>query len=79
MKTFIISVKNVPKADIENISRAISDLLTDQYNELWKSKLIATGTDGSAVMIGEKRGVVQKLRELTGCQYIRAIHCSAHR
>ncbi|VDH95135.1 Hypothetical predicted protein [Mytilus galloprovincialis] len=51
VSTLFIGVKNVPKADGENISKAISNLMTERFQETWKEKLVAMGTDGASVMI----------------------------
>lgn len=67
--THLIGVQNVPKADSSNISKAIGNILSERFQDKWQQKLIAMGTDGASVMIGQKTGVVQKMRELTDRQF----------
>ncbi|XP_053405008.1 zinc finger protein 862-like [Mercenaria mercenaria] len=74
-----MGIKNVPKADGENIAKAITSCLTDRFGDDWKTKVVAMGTDGASVMLGQKSGVVQRIREYTDRPFIYAIHCSAHR
>ena len=78
MSTLFIGVKNVPKADGENISTAISNLMTERFQETWKEKLVAMGTDGASVMLGKTSGVVKRIKDMTS-RPVYAIHCSAHR
>ncbi|XP_045184890.2 zinc finger protein 862-like [Mercenaria mercenaria] len=74
-----MGVKNVPKADSTHICQAITSLMTERYEDSWRSKVVAVGCDGASVLLGSKNGVVQKLREELDNPYIHAIHCSAHR
>ncbi|VDI13005.1 Hypothetical predicted protein [Mytilus galloprovincialis] len=78
VSTLFIGVKNVPKADGENISTAISNLMTERFQETWKEKLVAMGTDGVSVMLGKTSGVVKRIKDMTS-RPVYAIHCSAHR
>ncbi|XP_063437754.1 zinc finger protein 862-like [Mytilus trossulus] len=78
VSTLFIGVKNVAKADGNNISIAISTLLTERFQQSWKDKLIAMGTDGASVMLGKSSGVVKRISDMTS-KPVHAIHCSAHR
>ncbi|CAC5411875.1 unnamed protein product [Mytilus coruscus] len=78
VSTLFIGVKNVPKADGEHISTAISNLMTERFQETWKEKLVAMGTDGASVMLGKTSGVVKRIKDMTS-RPVYAIHCSAHR
>ena len=71
-------MKNVAKADAEGIVRALKSLLDGRFGEEWRKKIIAMGTDGASVMLGNKSGVAQRFREETGRQNY-AVHCSAQR
>ena len=46
-------------------------------DEDWKKKLVAVGTDGAAVMVGKKTGVVVCLKE--DRDWVVGIHCLSHR
>lgn len=65
MSTLFIGVKNVAKADGNNISIAISTLLTERFQQSWKDKLIDMGTDGASVMLGKSSGVVKRISDMT--------------
>ncbi|XP_045548900.1 zinc finger protein 862-like [Salmo salar] len=71
-----VGIKSVEKADGAHISNAISAIMEGVCDE-WRSKLVALGTDGAAVMTGAKNGVVSRLKGDRA--YIIGIHCMAHR
>ena len=73
-----IRLKNVPRADGEGITKALVSLICGRFGDTWAQNVVAMGTDGASVMLGEKSGVVQRLREETG-HPIYAVHYSAHR
>ena len=77
--TQFIGIRHVTKADSDHITKAIVTILDERFGESWTEKLLAVGCDGASVMLGEKAGVVQKLRQHTKKPYIFSIHCSAHR
>ena len=58
------------KADSEHITKAIVAIPDGRFGESWAEKLLAVGCDGASVMLGEKAGVVQKLRQHTNKPYI---------
>lgn len=74
-----MGVKNVRKANAENMSTAIMGLMDERFVEDWKSKLVAMGTDGASVMIGSKGGVVTRIAQATNHPFLRGVHCTAHR
>ena len=57
-------VKNIPKGDTAHIVKVIAEGL-ENYVENYGKKLVAVGCDGASVMLGNKTGAVQRLRELT--------------
>ncbi len=52
-----IGIKAVEKADAENITDAVKEVM-GTLSEDWEKKLVAITTDGVAVMTGSKNGVV---------------------
>ena len=56
MKSKFIGVKSVETADVSHLSNAITAIMEG-------SKLVALGTDGAAVMIGAKNGMVSRQKE----------------
>lgn len=77
--TYFAGLKHVSKADADGISRAISSLMDERFGSLWRSKVVAMGTDGASVMIGKKGGVVRMISDMTERPFLKGIHCSAHR
>lgn len=73
-----VGIDAVDKADAENITKAIKDVM-DKVSQQWDwdVKLVAVATDGAAVMVGARTGVVQRLRR--DRPYIVGVHCMAHR
>ena len=74
-----VAIKNVGKADAEGVTKAIEQSMNDTFDLSWKDKLVAIGTDGAAVMLGHKGGVIAKLRQHLEKPGLVGIHCSAHR
>ena len=74
--THLVSVEPVEKADAVHISSAIVSAMAD-VDATWKQKLVATGTDGANVMVGNKAGVVQLLKGER--DFVVRIHCMNHR
>ena len=70
---------NVRKANAENITKAITNILDGVMTDSWRQKLVALATDGAAVMLGKNNGVVKRIKELVHRPSVLAIHCSAHR
>ena len=56
-----LSVQSVEKAAAVNIKKAMEDAV-DEYLPGWRSKLVAIGSDGAAVMQGRKGGVVTRFK-----------------
>lgn len=71
-----VGIKSVEKAEAAHITSAIRDIMEGVCEE-WESKLVALATDGAAVMVGAKSGVVSRLKGNRA--YIIRIHCMAHR
>ncbi|XP_049892465.1 zinc finger protein 862-like isoform X1 [Epinephelus moara] len=71
-----VGIDAVDKADAENITKAIKDVM-DKVSQQWEVKLVAVATDGAAVMVGVRTGVVQRLRR--DRPYLVGVHCMAHR
>lgn len=67
------------KADAQTISSSLMSLLDGRFGDTWRKQVIGMGTDGAAVMLGTKGGVVQHIREALDKPFIYAIHCSGHR
>ena len=73
---------------LEETSQAYLDLLKSSFEEtaereinfeqVFKSRLIAFGSDGASVMIGKNNGLIVKLKEYLG-RPILSVHCLAHR
>ncbi|XP_014672133.1 PREDICTED: zinc finger protein 862-like, partial [Priapulus caudatus] len=79
LRTDFVGIKNVPKADAAGITTAISNILTDNLGDTWKTKIVGMATDGAAVMLGKTNGVVARLMREVQRPFIQTIHCSAHR
>ena len=47
---------NVRKANAENITKAITNILDGVMTDSWHQKLVALATDGAAVMLGKTMG-----------------------
>lgn len=75
-KIEFVGIKSVEKAEAAHITSAIRDIMEGVCEE-WESKLVALATDGAAVMVGAKSGVVSRLKGNRA--YIIRIHCMAHR
>ena len=76
-----VGLQAIAKANAENIAGAIERAVECGFGvtrDEWRKKLVAVGTDGAAVMLGSKSGVVTRIKgnDLT---YVLPIHCMAHR
>ena len=74
-----ICSKKGSKANAENICKAITDTMEKVLNMSsyeMTERLVAAATDGVAVMLGSKNGVVARLKE--DRKWILGIHCMAH-
>ena len=71
-----VGIKSVQKADAAHITNAIKAIMESVCND-WENKMVALATDGAAVMVGAKSGVVSRLKGDRA--YIVGIHCMAHR
>lgn len=79
VNTYFVAMKNVSKGDADHIVRAISASMDERFETCsWKEKLVAMGTDGASVMVGNRSGVVTRMKEIVDHNVI-SIHCSAHR
>ena len=76
-----LGLQPVPKADTLHITTAIKNVTLAALGieeEEWKKKLVAIGSDGAAVMVGCRSGVVTRLTE--DCMpHVICVHCMAHR
>ena len=79
MKVRFVAAKNVPRGDAETVFLALKSALEVNLGEMWKDKLVGFGTDGAAVMLGSKKGLVARVKEELKKEFILAVHCSAHR
>ena len=77
--TQFVGVANVAKANAENITKAITNILDGVMTDSWRQKIVALATDGAAVMLDKNNGVVKRNKELVHRPSVLAIHCSAHR
>jgi hypothetical protein len=77
LKTYFIGARNVGKANAQGITDVIV-IMMDDVVQGWKDKIVGTGTDGAAVMLGSQNGVVAKLESLCNKKLF-SVHCSAHR
>uniref|UniRef100_A0A1A8GAA0 HAT C-terminal dimerisation domain-containing protein n=2 Tax=Nothobranchius korthausae TaxID=1143690 RepID=A0A1A8GAA0_9TELE len=71
-----LGIEAVTKANAENITSAITAGLGLEEGT-WKKKLVAVSTDGAAVMLGGKSGVVTRLT--ADLPHVLPIHCMPHR
>lgn len=87
LKTHFLGIKNVYRGNAEEIHQAIIEVLdrtlSDEHDcetskPLWKSKLVAFGSDGASVMTGSENGVARRMADTVG-HSIEAIHCCGHR
>jgi hypothetical protein len=69
-------VKNSPKADSQHIADIISQGITNLTD---MSKLVAIGTDGANVMLGNKSGAVQRIRVQLDRPWLFGMHCAGHK
>ncbi|XP_049904301.1 zinc finger protein 862-like [Epinephelus moara] len=76
VETSFVGITAVEKADAENITTAIKGIMESVCCD-WEDKVVAISTDGAAVMVGARSGVVSRLKEKT--PYIIGVHCMAHR
>ena len=75
-----LGLQPVPKADALHITTAIKDVTSAALGieeKEWKKKLVAVGSDGAAVMVGCRSGVVTRLTE--DMPHVIGVHCMAHR
>ncbi|XP_030829455.1 zinc finger protein 862-like [Strongylocentrotus purpuratus] len=78
--TEFVAVVGVVTADAKSITDAILHSLAERLELDTASisrKLVGFGSDGAAVMLGKRGGVVSHLRELSPA--LQAVHCTAHR
>lgn len=76
-----VGIQSVEKRDAEHITNAISSMMASVSSReqpgQWRDKLVACATDGAAVMVGVKTGVMSRLCE--DRPFVMGIHCMAHR
>ena len=78
--TEFVAVVGVVTSDAKSITDAILHTLAErlEVDEVSiRQKLVGFGSDGAAVMLGRRGGVVTQLKELSPA--LQAIHCTAHR
>lgn len=79
VKVKFIAVKNVGKGDAETVSLALHNSMIDNLGDNYGEKVVGFGTDGAAVMLGIRNGLVAKMKSLLQRPFIVGIHCSGHR
>ena len=77
VEVHFVGIQDVEKADGENITQAIDNMMREVCGEEWQAKLVACATDGASVMTGTSKGVVSRLRGSN--MHALGIHCMAHR
>ena len=75
MNTFV-GLRPCPNAKAPGITEAVNSAMSDVCHN-WKEKVVALGTDGAPVMVGEVGGVFALLK----CDFphLVKVHCIAHR
>lgn len=76
VETSFVGITAVEKADAVNISCAVKEIMESVCSD-WEDKVVAFSSDGAAVMMGAKRGVITRLKE--NKPYVVGVHCMAHR
>ena len=78
-KIYFYKLLKVEKEAAEDLATLIAEAFADDgLEERMREKLVATGTDGAAVMLGKKGGLVRKLAEKYNKDLF-TIHCHAHK
>ena len=62
LQTSFVGIKYLEKADADSISKTVSSMLTDSGID-WQNKIVGIATDGAAVMMGVKNGVVARIKK----------------
>ena len=78
--TQFLRLQSVDKADAQHIASAITKAASSGLGveeEVWRGRLVGVGSDGAAVMVGRKSGVVTRLSD--GLPHVLGVHCMAHR
>ena len=79
IKIHFVDIRNIVKADAEGITNIIFKMLDERLGESWKAKIVGIATDGAAVMLGSKNGVVARVKRELKRPFIQSVHCSNHR
>ena len=66
---------DVPNGTAETVTEVLETVISELVGEE-SSKLVGIASDGAAVMVGKKTGVVSRLKK--DRPWIIAIHCVAH-
>ena len=74
-KTCYVGLAEVESAKAPGILKAIKSVM-DKIDPEWTQKLISTGTDGAAVMMGRIGGVISLIKQ--DAPQVVGIHCVAH-
>lgn len=80
IQTHFLSVESSSKADAQGIFRLVKQALTKQLDASLEEifpKMTSLGSDGAAVMLGKRGGLVKLLQDLQPS--LIGVHCLAHR
>ena len=77
--TQFLGLQSVDKADAQHTASAIITAASSGLGveEVWRGRLVGVGSDGAAVMVGRKSGVITRLSD--GLPRVLGVHCMAHR
>ncbi|KAJ8303661.1 LOW QUALITY PROTEIN: hypothetical protein KUTeg_018771 [Tegillarca granosa] len=74
-RSYFLGVRQLASATADSITREVLDVLTSKGLDV--GDMVGISTDGAAVMVGSKSGVVTRLRDSSPS--LLATHCIAHR
>lgn len=77
MQTQLLTVQEVPKADISHIAIAVDNAACQHLDKQWKETLVNLGTDGAVAILGKNNGVVTKLKK--DHLHVISVYCMNHR
>ena len=78
--TKFLSIQALAKSDAHGIVAAIDKAFldeTDMQPDEWRMKTVGMSTDGAAVMVGVRSGVVTRIK--ADVPHLLSVHCVAHR
>lgn len=78
-KTMYFKLKEPPNTKSDGIVHAINEAFNEFDMPNYQQKTVGFCSDGASVMMGEKQGVIQKIKDLGQSPWILAIWCLAHR